>query len=141
MTGNWEFKLRQIEKGTYRAEDFLNEMKKMVSELVVQVRNESSQRITIANQAPIVEKNKTNICPKCKKGNILKGNTAYGCSNWKNGCAFRLPFTFMEKKLTAAQIQAVLKNGKTAVITGFLNNGTSVNGKLKLNKQFELVIE
>lgn len=32
------------------------------------------------------------ICPKCGKGHIIKGKTAYGCSEWKNGCTFRLPF-------------------------------------------------
>jgi len=32
------------------------------------------------------------ICPVCGKGTIIKGKTAYGCSNWKNGCKFRIPF-------------------------------------------------
>lgn len=32
------------------------------------------------------------VCPICGKGKIIKGKTAYGCSNWKNGCTFRLPF-------------------------------------------------
>lgn len=31
-------------------------------------------------------------CPVCGKGVIIKGKTAYGCSRWKEGCAFRLPF-------------------------------------------------
>lgn len=31
-------------------------------------------------------------CPECGKGLIVKGKTAYGCSRWKEGCAFRLPF-------------------------------------------------
>ena len=29
-------------------------------------------------------------CPLCGKGVIIKGKTAYGCSNWKNGCNFRV---------------------------------------------------
>ena len=32
------------------------------------------------------------ICPLCGKGTIIKGKTAYGCSEWKNGCGFRKPF-------------------------------------------------
>ena len=32
------------------------------------------------------------ICPLCGKGTIIKGKTAYGCSEWKNGCDFRKPF-------------------------------------------------
>jgi DNA topoisomerase-3 len=29
-------------------------------------------------------------CPLCGKGVIIKGKTAYGCSNWKNGCKYRV---------------------------------------------------
>lgn len=32
------------------------------------------------------------ICPLCGKGTIIKGKTAYGCSEWKNGCTYRKPF-------------------------------------------------
>ena len=32
-------------------------------------------------------------CPICGQGTIIKGKTAYGCSNWKGGCQFRLPFS------------------------------------------------
>ena len=32
-------------------------------------------------------------CPVCGKGVIIKGKTAYGCSRWKEGCTFRLPFS------------------------------------------------
>lgn len=31
-------------------------------------------------------------CPICGQGHIIKGKTAYGCSRWKEGCTFRLPF-------------------------------------------------
>ena len=31
-------------------------------------------------------------CPVCGKGQIIKGKTAYGCSEWQSGCTFRLPF-------------------------------------------------
>ena len=38
-------------------------------------------------------------CPVCGKGTIIKGKAAYGCSEWKSGCGFRLPFSNDEKKL------------------------------------------
>ena len=34
-------------------------------------------------------------CPVCGKGVIIKGKTAYGCSNWKAGCQYRKPFDQM----------------------------------------------
>ena len=32
------------------------------------------------------------MCPVCGKGTIIKGKTAYGCSNWRNGCTYRVDF-------------------------------------------------
>ena len=32
------------------------------------------------------------VCPVCGKGRIIKGKTAYGCSEWRNGCTYRQPF-------------------------------------------------
>jgi len=31
-------------------------------------------------------------CPLCHEGHIIKGRTAYGCSRWREGCTYRLPF-------------------------------------------------
>lgn len=31
-------------------------------------------------------------CPLCGKGIIIRGRTAFGCSEWKNGCTYRIPF-------------------------------------------------
>lgn len=41
---------------------------------------------TIADSQSIPE-----ICPLCGKGRVIKGKTAYGCSEWRMGCTFRLP--------------------------------------------------
>jgi DNA topoisomerase-3 len=142
MTGNWEFKLRQIEKGEYPAETFLKEMKQMVSDLVIQVRNESAQRITIASHtAAAPEKKETNTCPKCKKGTMLKGKTALGCSDFKTGCDFKIPFELMGKKLSAAQLTTLVEKGKTSVIKGFTLSGNKKDGILKLSTDFNIEFE
>jgi DNA topoisomerase-3 len=39
------------------------------------------------------------MCPKCKKGSILKGKTAYGCSDYKLGCDFKVTFDVVRAKL------------------------------------------
>lgn len=36
-------------------------------------------------------------CPLCGTGTIIKGKTAYGCSNWKNGCNYRVAFDTKDK--------------------------------------------
>lgn len=55
-------------------------------------------------------------CPKCKKGTVLKGNTAYGCSNYKSGCDFKVPFEVVRTKLkdwkpTKELVHNILKEG------------------------------
>ena len=78
LTGIWEKKLREIEQHKYEARQFLEELKQMVTEVVTSVMNPDL----------IIGK----PCPLCGKGHIVKGRTAYGCSEWKNGCGWRRPF-------------------------------------------------
>lgn len=144
MTGNWEFKLRQIEKGEYQADAFLQEMKTMVSDLVTQVKAESGKRIAVET-AEIKEKQKaageSTACPKCSTGTMLKGKTAFGCSNFRNGCGFKIPFELMGKKLSGSQINALAEKGKTPVIKGFDTGGIKKDGILKLTSSFTIEFE
>ena len=119
LTGIWEKKLREIEQHKYEARQFLEELKQMVSEIVNTVMLDNSNRrvaVTVQEQKPKksapkktttpkpkktsaapAEPNPDDIigqpCPLCGKGHIIKGKTAYGCSEWKNGCTYRKPFS------------------------------------------------
>ena len=82
------------------AGNFIKNMKKMVDELVYEVRsNKTSKRISSNSTVIAKEVIKTSAkkpiskkevvgktCPKCKKGTILKGSSAFGCSEYKNNC-------------------------------------------------------
>ncbi len=129
MTGLWEKKLRQIEKGTFEARQFIDELKAMVNDIVFQVKTDQSRRTVTVEKVeekteptkakekkstttprpkkestPKVPKQATpntpnpdptplsEVCPLCGKGTIIKGKTAFGCSEWKNGCTYRRPF-------------------------------------------------
>ena len=48
-------------------------------------------------------------CPVCGKGHIVKGRTAYGCSMFAGGCAFRLPFEECPADSTSAQVNKAIK--------------------------------
>lgn len=127
LTGLWEKKLREIEKNTYQAGQFLEELKQMVTEIVNAVLSDNSnRRITVVNPEEEKKKKKSSApkkegasnakkkpapqrlsaddsiigqpCPVCGKGHIIKGKTAYGCSEWKSGCTFRLPFSTEKKQ-------------------------------------------
>jgi DNA topoisomerase-3 len=141
LTGIWEKKLREIERRSYDAATFLNELKQMVAEIVHSViADPTNRRVSMVN--PEEEKKKTTAakrstaaaegekkprkaaqprkpkatapaqaaqkeqpqtvapadewvgkpCPLCGKGTLIKGKTAYGCSEWRNGCTYRKPF-------------------------------------------------
>lgn len=194
LTGIWEKKLRQIERGTYEARTFLDELKQMVSGVVQNVKRETGFRITVtetpktkaapetangtgkktarktapAASGEAVEKEKKPrkprtkktdkqpevtpeatgtsadsrsqgappdaatpdgsvaavpetrtsrpeqpaarpVCPICKKGAILKGRTAYGCSEYKTGCPFRLPFETYGSNLSDAELAEIIR--------------------------------
>ena len=76
LTGLWEKKLREIERGEYQAQDFLTELKEMTSSVVKDVKT---------NKAGM-------LCPVCRQGLIIRGNTRYGCSRWREGCTYAEPF-------------------------------------------------
>ena len=108
LTGIWEKKLRDIEHQKYDAQQFIEELKQQVSEIVNEVMSDpSNRRITVTTdedlkkakkRAPAKKKAEAADplvglpCPVCGKGHIIKGKTAYGCSEWKNGCTYRQPF-------------------------------------------------
>jgi DNA topoisomerase-3 len=120
LTGIWEKKLRDIEHKTYDPAMFIEELKQQINDIVRGVlADNSNRRVTTmtdadlkkkmapkAEQAPkpkTVRKPKQKElkasdaligqpCPVCGKGKIIKGKSAYGCSCWKDGCTFRLPF-------------------------------------------------
>lgn len=55
-----------------------------------------------ASPTPATESKTTTdalACPKCQKGTVIKGNTAYGCSDYKSGCVFKISFDVVREKL------------------------------------------
>ncbi|MCD7935546.1 MAG: DNA topoisomerase 3, partial [Tannerellaceae bacterium] len=52
LTGLWEKKLRQIEKGTYEARTFLEELKQLVQEIVVHVLSDQNYRSITIEETP-----------------------------------------------------------------------------------------
>lgn len=146
LTGTWEKQLQEIEKGKYNAATFIKNMKQMVDELVYEVRLErDSKQISHHNQqANKSEKapKKTGVlnetCPKCKKGTILKGKNAYGCSAYKDGCNFILPFEFKGKKIPEKQVIRLIQKSSTTNIKGFKTDTGKIDGRLEFDDNFSL---
>ena len=123
LTGLWENKLRRIERGEYKAADFIAELKSMVEEIVINVLSDnSSRKIEIIEEEKKTSKAKSKsqgerkritkfeqiTCPKCGKGHILKGRTAFGCSEYKTGCDLKLPFEQYPETLTPSKLNKLI---------------------------------
>ena len=151
LTGTWEKQLKDIEKGTYTAGMFINNMKRMVDALVYEVRSETkganiSHVGSVQKQEAKVEKKKAagitaEICPKCKKATLAKGKSAYGCTGYKAGCDFVLPFTFAEKKISENQYLRLLQKGSTVNLKDFKTQAGTVEGLLRFDANFKLKLE
>ena len=122
--------MREIEKGEYDAARFIDELKDMIGEIVLNVlRDNRSGSITVEQGKPAKPKapsgtggaekaKKTHKrlksleeipCPVCGKGHLVKGRSAYGCSEYKNGCHTVLPFEAYPADLTPAGLSKLVK--------------------------------
>ena len=135
LTGIWEKKLRQIEKGTYEARTFLEELKAMVGQIVFNVLSDQTSRSIAIEEKKEEKKEKKEkkeksaepkprkprekkkidtapkpVCPICKKGSILRGKAAYGCSEYKEGCLFRLDYATYGEGLSDEELMLLLMN-------------------------------
>ncbi|MBU2018082.1 MAG: DNA topoisomerase 3 [Bacteroidetes bacterium] len=150
LTGDWERKLRLIEKGEYDPETFKAELFQMVRELTDEVIFNTQRIIQLepekkvkAPAVPRVKKEKPKLeeinCPKCKQTKVMKGKTAIGCSNFKS-CGFKIPFEMLGKKLTESQLSDLLLKGKTTKIKGLIRPGNpdTFDAVLKLSKDFNI---
>lgn len=133
LTGLWENKLRRIERGDYSAADFIQELKTLINEIVINVLSDNSKsKIFIESsspksggkdsslsaedkspkptkpRAPRTTKFEQVECPLCGQGHILKGKTAFGCSRFREGCTLRLNFTEYPETLTPAKLKKQL---------------------------------
>ncbi|MGY3793013.1 type IA DNA topoisomerase [uncultured Aquimarina sp.] len=150
LTGRWEKQLKEIEKGTFHAGAFIKNMKQMVDHLVYEVRTEKTRANISYTTSEKTEKatkkvTKSSIlqekCPKCGKGTLLKGKSAYGCSAYKEGCDFQLPFVFTGKKISEKQYIRLLKKGCTVNLKGFKTEEKTVEGLVRFDEDHQLVLE
>lgn len=127
LTGLWENKLRRIETGLYSPSAFVSEISEMMRQIVINVLSDNSslriqaqekttdtQRVDGSEKAkkpraPRLKSIDQITCPVCGKGHIVKGRTAYGCSMFAGGCAFRLPFEECPADSTPAQVNKAIK--------------------------------
>lgn len=113
MTGRWEKKLREIEKGKYSIKRFMSELQEQLEGIVSSVTSDTSKvvigygqkksELSTSKKKPDKKAMTTarlnmtgaqlvgKTCPKCGIGIIRKGPYSYFCTEYKNGCKFKKP--------------------------------------------------
>jgi DNA topoisomerase-3 len=159
LTGQWEKKLREIEAGRYEISAFMVEMKEMVTQIVLQVKLSNGKAITVAvpeekipdtigektekvrKPKPASDEIEKIVCPKCKKGEVIQGKQAWGCTAYRDGCDFRLPFDFEGKKLSETNIKALCRKGRSGEIKTIDSEGKIIAGNVLLDSDLKLFFE
>jgi DNA topoisomerase-3 len=71
-------------------------------------------------------------CPGCREGTLFAGRRGWGCSRWRQGCAFVIWFETAGKRLTESLLQELVARGKTRRLE-WPQNGGLVPGRLVLD--------
>lgn len=96
LTGEWEAKLKKIEQGKYRAEEFMQGIAKFIQQVIL---DSDINKINFSSFG---------LCPKCKSP-VIKGKKGYGCSKWREGCQFVLWKEYKGIELNEGQIRTLLQ--------------------------------
>ncbi len=96
MTGEWEEKLKQIERSQLDPDDFMAGIGDYIRKTV--------KTSSVGQFDP----QRWGSCPLCGK-EVIKGKKAFGCSGWKEGCPYVLQPEYQEITLNDRQIQILLQ--------------------------------
>ncbi len=124
MTGEWEFKLSQVEKGKLTPIEFRDGIVNYVKELFEHLRQKYGsqfERETVTDAIP---------CPKCSSP-LEIAPWGYVCKNAE--CGFKAGHTIAGRTLSHAEMRTLLKNGKSDLLSGFKSKkGTTFSATLTL---------
>ncbi len=124
MTGEWEFKLSQVEKGKLTPIEFRDGIVNYVKELFEHLRQKYGsqfERETVTDAIP---------CPKCSSP-LEIAPWGYICKNEE--CGFKAGHTIAGRTLSHAEMATLLKTGKSDLLTGFKSKkGTTFSATLTL---------
>jgi DNA topoisomerase-3 len=98
LTGEWEFKLGEVERGKRSRAEFMADIVRMVQSLIQQ------------GLSPRTPEQGIGQCPRCK-ADVIEGREAYGCSRWRDDCGFRLPKNYRNTPLATAAVRELLFRG------------------------------
>ena len=136
-TGRLEKTLSDIEKGKFNKDEFLKMIEDFTKKAIDDIKKDTSMLKNFKVKLPEGSES-VGKCPVC--GNdVVEGEKAFGCVNWKNGCKFSIWkddkfINSLGKKVTKEMVEILLKNGKVGFRNLRSKKGTTFSAYLKYEK-------
>lgn len=139
-TGKLEKTLSDIEKGKFQKDDFLKMIKDFTTESVEKIKKDTSMVKNFKVDLPEGSES-LGKCPMCNN-DVIEGEKAFGCTNWKNGCTFTIwkddkYISSFGKKVSKEMVQLLLKNGKVGFRNLKSKKGTLFSAYFRYEKNSE----
>lgn len=123
LTGQWEYKLREIEKSRYSRGEFMEAISTFTQTLITRLHKSDKEQIL-------------GLCPLCGSSVIKGTRGGYGCSAWKSGCPFRFHGIQFGVSLTEQHVSQILARGRTTRSRQLTTaSGEIVKGYISLDKK------
>ena len=133
MTGEWEYKLSQVEKGSLSPVEFRDGIVEYVKQLFADLHARYACQF---ERETVTEKLN---CPKCG-GALDTAPWGYVCPNAE--CGFRFGHTVAGKMLAHSDVKALLAGETVGPLSGFKSKkGSEFSAKLTLDKDFNINFE
>jgi DNA topoisomerase III len=145
LTGSWEARLARMARGEETRAAFMADISRYVTDVVTAIRGGAgvvrasgptatrprpSAGATPVAGTPVVG---TLVCPRCKQGTLVAGKRGWGCSRWREGCAFVIWFEIAGRRITDAELADLVAKGKTRKRKWRSTEGTEIGGRLVLD--------
>ena len=133
MTGEWEYKLSQVEKGQLSPVEFRDGIVNYVKELFEHLHQKYGSQFERETVTDAIN------CPKCSQPMEI-APWGYVCKNAE--CGFKMGHTIAGRMLSHGEMKELLANKALGPISGFKSKkGTEFSAKLTLDKDFNINFE
>ena len=130
MTGEWEYKLSQVEKGQLTPVEFRDGIVNYVKELFEHLREKYGSQFERETVTDAIN------CPKCSQPMEI-APWGYVCKNEE--CGFKMGHTIAGRMLSHGEMKELLANKALGPISGFKSKkGTEFAAKLTLDKDYNI---
>jgi DNA topoisomerase-3 len=130
LTGSWESRLAQIERGDMQSDTFSKTIEAYTRQITAELLE---TKIVVADENAV-------LCPKCKTANVRFYPKVVKCANEQ--CGLVIFRNVSEKQLSDKQIADLLTKGKTGIIKGFKSKASKAfDAALKFDENYRIVFD